>query len=52
MTGDLFIAICLAAIASGTSILLPALGEALTERSGVQNLGVEGLSVEGSLPKP
>ena len=29
MTGDLLIAICLAAIASGTSILLPALGEAL-----------------------
>ena len=30
MTGDLLVAICLAAIASGTSILLPALGEALT----------------------
>src|SRR5207237_4263614 len=43
MTGELVIAICLAAIASGTSILLPALGEAITERSGVQNLGVEGM---------
>ncbi|MBV8717137.1 MAG: ABC transporter permease [Chloroflexi bacterium] len=49
MTGDLFVAICLAAIASGTSILLPALGEALTERSGVQNLGVEGMMLMGAL---
>ncbi len=49
MTGELFIAICLAAIASGTSILLPALGEALTERSGVQNLGVEGMMLMGAL---
>jgi general nucleoside transport system permease protein len=49
VTGELFIAICLAAIASGTSILLPALGEALTERSGVQNLGVEGMMLMGAL---
>jgi general nucleoside transport system permease protein len=49
VTGDLLIAVCLAAIASGTSILLPALGEALTERSGVQNLGVEGMMLMGAL---
>jgi general nucleoside transport system permease protein len=49
VTGDLVIAICLAAIASGTSILLPALGETLTERSGVQNLGVEGMMLMGAL---
>ena len=49
MTPELLIAICLAAIASGTSILLPALGEALTERSGVQNLGVEGMMLMGAL---
>jgi general nucleoside transport system permease protein len=49
VSGDLLIAICLAAIASGTSILLPALGEALTERSGVQNLGVEGMMLMGAL---
>jgi general nucleoside transport system permease protein len=49
VTGDLLIAICLAAIASGTSILLPALGETLTERSGVQNLGVEGMMLMGAL---
>jgi len=49
MTSELLIAICLAAIASGTSILLPALGETLTERSGVQNLGVEGMMLMGAL---
>jgi len=49
VSGDLLIAVCLAAIASGTSILLPALGEALTERSGVQNLGVEGMMLMGAL---
>jgi general nucleoside transport system permease protein len=49
VTGELLIAICLAAIASGTSILLPALGETLTERSGVQNLGVEGMMLMGAL---
>ena len=49
MSGDLLIAVCLAAIASGTSILLPALGETLTERSGVQNLGVEGMMLMGAL---
>src|SRR5437016_9421035 len=49
MSTELLIAICLAAIASGTSILLPALGETLTERSGVQNLGVEGMMLMGAL---
>jgi simple sugar transport system permease protein len=49
MNSDLLIAICLAAIASGTSILLPALGETITERSGVQNLGVEGMMLMGAL---
>jgi simple sugar transport system permease protein len=49
VTGELLVAICLAAIASGTSILLPALGETLTERSGVQNLGVEGMMLMGAL---
>ena len=49
MTYELFLAICLAAVASGTSILLPALGEMLTERSGVQNLGVEGMMLAGAL---
>src|SRR5581483_4430919 len=49
VTGDLFVTICVAAIASGTSILLPALGELLAERSGVLNLGVEGMMLMGAL---
>jgi simple sugar transport system permease protein len=49
VNGELLVAIFLAAIASGTSILLPALGETLTERSGVQNLGVEGMMLMGAL---
>jgi simple sugar transport system permease protein len=49
MTGALFVAICAAAIASGTSIVLPALGEILAERSGVLNLGVEGMMLMGAL---
>jgi ABC-type uncharacterized transport system permease subunit len=49
MTYPLFVAICAAAIASGTSILLPALGEVLAERSGVINLGVEGMMLVGAL---
>ncbi|MHB8621624.1 MAG: ABC transporter permease [Chloroflexota bacterium] len=49
MTGALFVAICVAAVASGTSILLPALGEVLAERSGILNLGVEGMMLMGAL---
>ena len=49
MTPDLFISVCVAAIVSGTSILWPALGEVLAERSGVLNLGVEGMMLMGAL---
>lgn len=49
MTWSLFVAICVAAIASGTSIAFPALGEILAERSGVLNLGVEGMMLMGAL---
>jgi simple sugar transport system permease protein len=38
-----------AAIASGTVIALAALGELLMERSGVQNLGLEGVMAMGAL---
>ncbi len=49
MTWSLFVAICVAAIASGTSIVYPAIGEVLAERSGVLNLGVEGMMLMGAL---
>jgi len=49
MTPDLLVTICVAAIVSGTSILWPALGEVLAERSGVLNLGVEGMMLMGAL---
>jgi simple sugar transport system permease protein len=38
-----------AAIASGTALLYAALGETLAERSGVLNLGVEGMMIVGAL---
>jgi len=49
MDGQLFVSICVAAIASGTSILLPAIGEIVTERAGILNLGVEGMMLMGAL---
>ncbi|MCX6086313.1 MAG: ABC transporter permease, partial [Caldiserica bacterium] len=41
--GDILIKALAGAIQSGTILLLPTLGEVLTERSGVLNLGIEGL---------
>ncbi len=38
-----------ATVAAGTTYLLATLGEILTERSGVQNLGVEGIMIVGSV---
>lgn len=37
------------AIATGTAILLPALGELLTQRAGITNLGTEGSMLAGAL---
>jgi ABC-type uncharacterized transport system permease subunit len=36
-------------VAAATPIMLASLGEALTEHSGVQNLGIEGLMLIGAL---
>ena len=49
MNGNLFIVIAASAIFYGTPLYFAALGEVLTERSGVLNLGVEGMMLIGAL---
>jgi simple sugar transport system permease protein len=49
MTTELIIPLLAAAIQSGTPILFATLGEILTEKSGVLNLGVEGIMIMGAL---
>ena len=46
---NVLVGVLTAAIASGTVIALAALGELLAERSGVQNLGLEGVMAMGAL---
>ncbi len=46
---ELIIALLAAAVQSGTPILYATLGEMITERSGVLNLGVEGMMLLGAL---
>ncbi len=46
---DTLIAILAAAIAAGTPIVFAALGELVTEKSGVLNLGVEGMMLVGAV---
>jgi simple sugar transport system permease protein len=46
---ELLIPLLAAAIQSGTPILYATLGEILTEKSGVLNLGVEGMMITGAL---
>ena len=48
MSGDLFISLLAATILAGTPLLYATLGEMLTERSGVLNLGVEGMMLLGA----
>ena len=36
-------------ISTGTVLLIAAIGETLTERSGIQNLGVEGMMLVGAM---
>lgn len=45
----LAVSICQAAVTAGTPILFAALGEILAERSGVLNLGVEGMMLVGAV---
>lgn len=49
MENSFLIAILAAAITAGTPILFAALGEILAERSGVLNLGVEGMMLVGAV---
>lgn len=49
MTAGFLTSVLAAAIASGAAILCAALGEAFAERSGVLNLGVEGMMLMGAL---
>lgn len=49
MTVGIFITLLAAAVQSGTPILYATLGEILTEKAGVLNLGVEGMMMVGAL---
>ncbi len=46
---DLFVSILTVTVQAGTSLVFAAIGEILTERSGVLNLGLEGIMVMGAL---
>ena len=49
MSSDLAVSIAVSAIAYGTPLVLAGLGELLAERSGVLNLGVEGMMLMGAV---
>lgn len=49
LTPDLLVPLLAAAVQAGAPILYATLGEILTERSGVLNLGVEGMMLAGAL---
>lgn len=49
MTLDIFQDLFSAAVAMGTPILFAAVGEIITEKSGVQNLGLEGMMYIGAI---
>lgn len=48
MTWDLFLSLLAATVLAGTPLLYATLGEILTERAGVLNLGVEGMMIMGA----
>jgi ABC-type uncharacterized transport system permease subunit len=49
MDGTMIISILAAAVTAGTPLLYAALGEIITERAGVLNLGVEGMMLAGAV---
>ena len=49
MTFEIFLSLLAATVQAGTPILYATLGEIVTERSGVLNLGVEGIMLVGAL---
>ena len=49
MNDSLLVALVASAIVYGTPLLYAALGELLAERSGVLNLGVEGMMLMGGV---
>src|SRR5215211_4929346 len=49
LTPAFIISVLAAAVAAGTAILFACLGELLTERAGVLNLGIEGIMLMGAL---
>ncbi|MGE4297258.1 MAG: ABC transporter permease [Desulfovibrionaceae bacterium] len=49
MLGDMIVPLLAATVQSGTPILFATLGETVTERAGVLNLGVEGMMLVGAL---
>ena len=48
MNGDLILSLLAATVLAGTPLLYATLGEIVTERSGVINLGVEGMMILGA----
>src|SRR5688572_23883710 len=49
MNADLIISILSIALAAGTSLVFATIGEIITERSGILNLGVEGIMIMGAV---
>ena len=49
MNGDIYVSIAMTIVAASTPLLLAALGELVAEKSGVLNLGVEGMMLLGAV---